>query len=171
MRGFVLRFCLWSPLLFGALYFPFSPLYELNLWQSTITSTALQTLLEWVGLPVIWNGNELLFTNGSYLILTDACNGMAAYLLFAAAVASFPAKGSKKGRWLLIGYAALSFANLVRLVGVSFAMHVDPYAYGWAHDIVGRYGFGLFMLLLYARFVLRDNSRYGGMATAPKATS
>ncbi len=169
MRRFLLLFCLWSLLLFGALYFPFSPLYDLNAWQSSMTAAALRNILEWSAVPAAWEHDTLRFVNGSFLILTDACNGMAAFLFFAAAVMAFPAKGSKKRRWLLIGYIALFFANLLRLAGVSAAMHFDPYAYGWAHDIAGRYGYGLFMLFLYARFVSRRSEKNTDTTISPKA--
>ncbi len=120
-----------------------------------MTGTALQKILLWSSVPFVQEGSTIVFQNGSFLVITDACNAMAAYLLFAAALLSYPSRNRSVLLWLVFGYIAIILANMLRLAGVSAAMHLDPYAYGWAHDIAGHYGFGLFVLALYAGFVYR----------------
>jgi exosortase/archaeosortase family protein len=154
---YVLYFLLCSAALFGLFYFHESPFYALNAWQSRWTDSLVEYLLPNLGLHAVWENGTIRFANGAWLELTDDCNGMALFFILAAAVVAYPEAGWKeKTAGIIGGYGIVSIANIARIAGVSMVMDQDAGAYPWIHNIVGRYGTGVLLLLLYLIFVTRQ---------------
>jgi len=154
---YVLYFLVWCTALFALFYFPDSPLYAVNRWQSQWTESMVQGLLPKLGVHAVWENGTIRFANAAWLELTDDCNGMALFFILAAAILAYPYAGwREKAAGVAIGYALVMLVNIVRIAGVSMVMEQDAGAYVWVHNMVGRYSIGLLLLLDYLLFVKRQ---------------
>jgi len=156
MFWFVLRFAIWSMLLFGLIYFQdFSPLYIINKMQTEATVFVTQSWVEYCHIAVRVDNETVIFDHGLQLLILDACNGMAPFLLYLAAMLAYPTRYSIKTVWFLGGMAFLFTLNMLRIMLITLAVIAYPESFEWAHDIVGRYGMGIATLLVFYFFTTR----------------
>lgn len=157
MGWFLLRYLFWAPLLFGLIYFDnFSPFIVINQLQTNLSVFLLQQWISFYTIPVTMVGPDLLFHHGLHLIVANECNGMAAYLLFFAAVLSYPTPVNNKIFYLLFAYFILLFANMVRLAAITYYVIDQPEAFTFLHEVVGRYVVAGIPLLLFYYFSSRS---------------
>ena len=166
MSGYAVRYVVLAPLLFALFYFEgFSPLLFINALQTELTVLLTKAGITLFAMPIRMEGNTLAFGHGIRLYIVNACNGFASVLFFWSAVLAFPTRLKEKVLWLLVGYVVLSALNVVRILAVAYGMTLDPQSFAWSHDIVGRYGTGVFILLLFWLFtrgveIKRPNSAF-----------
>jgi exosortase/archaeosortase family protein len=155
MTGYAVRFAVLAPLFFALLYFEgFSPLIFVNEMQTELTAFLTEEGIALFAMPIRMDGNTLLFEHGMRLYIVNDCNGLAPVLFFWSAVLAFPTLLKRKVSWLLAGYAALTALNMIRIIAIAYGVTLDAESFGWSHNIVGRYGMGLFTLALFWIFTL-----------------
>lgn len=153
MGWFTLRYTFWGPFLFGLLYFEnFSPLIIFNEWQTALSVVITHHCITLFDIPVTMIGPKLFFDHGLRLTIVHECNAMAAFLLFLAAVLSYPAPKKMKVCWIFIGYGVLLLANTVRLVGITYHVVDSPENFVFLHEVVGRYAIAVIPLILFYFF-------------------
>jgi exosortase/archaeosortase family protein len=156
MGEFTLQYLLWSPLLFGLFYFEnFSPFILINQLQTDLTIYLMHQWISFYTLHVTMIGADLFFDHGLHLTVVNECNGMAAFLLFFAAVLSYPTFGHGKVVYLIIGYFILLFLNMVRLTGITYYVIDHPEAFTLLHEVIGRYVIAGIPLILFYIFSSR----------------
>ena len=107
--------------------------------------TIMQILSLVVDEPI--KGYKVLFDNHTRLVITPECNGLVPFLMLAAAILAYPSSIKLKLKWLLIAYISFMVANIVRLIGVYFAIKsFGVESFYIAHDIIGN----LFLIALGA---------------------
>ena len=153
MGWFMLRYCFWAPLLFGLIYFEdFSPLIFINELQTHLNVFLMQQWIAFHTISVVMIDHDLFFAHGLHLTVVNECNVMAAFLLFAAAVLSYPTPGSNKIPYFLFGYVVLVVANTVRLVAITYYVIDHPQHFALLHEVVGRYAIAGIPLILFYFF-------------------
>ena len=99
-------------------------------------------------------GIDIMISPRYKIIITQACNGIIPYLIYMAGVLAYNSRLTHKLKWLLIGYAVISFINLIRLLIVVYFVTINP-EYLWiSHDIFGNallMATGLLLFYLYLR--------------------
>ena len=173
MSGYALRYFVLAPLCFALVYFEgLSPLHFVNELQTALTAHLTQAGIVLFAMPIRMEGNTLVFEHGMRLSIVNACNGLAPVLFFWSAVLAFPTRVKAKFSWLLTGYAVLTALNMVRILAVVYGVTLDAQSFWWSHDIVGRYGVGIFTLTLFWIFtrsveIRRQNGLFFPLAAPP----
>jgi exosortase/archaeosortase family protein len=153
MGWFTLQYLVWAPLLFGLIYFDnFSPFAFINEMQTHLNVFLLQQWISFHTIPVTMVDHDLFFAHGLHLTVVNDCNVMAAFLLFTAAVLSYPTPGSNKVPYIVFGYLILVVANTVRLVGITYYVIDHPEDFELLHEVVGRYMIAGIPLILFYFF-------------------
>jgi len=108
-------------------------------------SAALLTL---AGEPVAVRGTEI--RSPAFAVqIENGCNGLETVLLFAAAVAAFPASPRRRAAGLLAGFAAILAFNLVRVVSLFWIGVHRPDLFSAAHTVVWQSLVVLFGIVLF----------------------
>ena len=150
MKGYVLRYAFWAPLLFALIYFEgFSPLFFIANLQTALTANLTEMVIHLLTLPISVDGIVITFKSGFYLRILHECNGLAPILLFWAAVWSYPTAIRVKVFWTLAGYFVLVVLNILRIMLVLYVVDIDRENLVWSHHYVGRYGMGVMTLTLF----------------------
>jgi exosortase H (IPTLxxWG-CTERM-specific) len=94
--------------------------------------------------------------------IENGCNGLETALLLAAAVLAFPASWRQRVAGFFLGFAAIEFVNLVRVVSLFWIGAHRPRWFGSAHTLVWQSlvvlaGVGLFVV--WASIVTQKSSR------------
>ncbi len=152
MLWFVLRFAIWSLLLFALIYFTDSPFYFINVFQTDATIFVTDFWINHFNIPVTLEGNTVVFDHGLHLLILNECNGLTPLILYLAAILAYPTRYRIKVRWLLGGMIVLLTLNMVRIVMITLVVILYPDSFRWAHDFVGRYGIGAVTLYLFYFF-------------------
>ena len=153
MGWFTLRYLFWAPFLFLVFYFEsFSPLIFINQLQTDLSVFFMQQWISFHIIPVSMIGPDLFFDHGLHLTVVHECNGMAAFLLFLASVLSFPTPGTPKVFYAIVGYFIILFANMVRLIGITYYVIDHPESFALLHEVVGRYVIAGIPLVLFYFF-------------------
>ncbi len=153
MAGYALRYAFWSLLFFALIYFEgFSPLFFFNQLQTELTSILTAFGISLSGLPIRMDAPLLLFESGTRLQILDSCNGLAPFLLYAAALLAYPAYNKQKLTGIVLGYLVLMLLNMARIMLILYEVSLDPANLTWTHDYVGRYGMGVMTLMLFWLF-------------------
>lgn len=153
MGWFTLRYLVWGPVLFGLFYFEnFSPFIFINQLETDLSVFFMQQWISFHTIPVTMVGADLFFDHGLHLTVVHECNGMAAFLLFLAAVLSYPTPGSPKVFYAIIGYLIILFANTIRLVGITYYVIDHPESFALLHEVIGRYAIAGIPLILFYYF-------------------
>ncbi len=150
MKGYVIRYAFWAPLLFGLIYFQnFSPLFFISTLQTDLTTLLTAAGIDLLQLPIQMQGIEMVLRDGLHLRILHECNAMAPLLLFAAAVWSYPTHFQTKAFWTLLGYLLLMLLNIGRIMFVLYVVDIDRENLTWSHHYLGRYGMGVMTLVLF----------------------
>ena len=101
-------------------------------------------------------------SNAFTVNIENGCNGLETALLLAAAVLAFPASWRQRVAGFVLGFAAIEFVNLVRVVSLFWIGAHRPRWFGSAHTLVWQSlvvlaGVGLFVL--WASIVTQKSSR------------
>jgi exosortase/archaeosortase family protein len=91
--------------------------------------------------------------------ITYACNGLIPYYLFLASIFAYPSKWLLKIIWAVVGYFAIYWINLLRLLFVTEMTKSGGQNFWWSHDLIGNLmlmvvGLGLFFLFIRVSDVL-----------------
>lgn len=153
MFWFVLRFAIWSLLLFGLISFKdYSPLYFINTLQTDATVFMTNLWIQNVNIPVRMEGDLMVFEHGLRLLFVDSCNGLPPCLLYLAAILAYPTRYTDKTKWFIGGIVVLLSLNMVRIMLITLLVIVYPESFEWAHNIFGRYTIGAITLYLFYFF-------------------
>jgi len=153
MFWFIIRFIIWSLLLFGLLYFKtFSPLYFLNTLQTDATIFITQEWIRYFVIPVTLQGNTVIFEHGLELMILNECNGLTPFILYLAAMLAYPTRYIIKIRWFIGGMIVLLTLNMLRIILITLYVIIDPLSFKCAHNIIGRYSIGAITLYLFYFF-------------------
>lgn len=153
MGWFAFRFAFWSPLLFGLIYFEnLSPFIFINNLQTDLNVFQVHQWVTNFEISVNMSGSYLIFEHGLKLQIVNECNGLAAFLLFLAAVLSFPTNIKTKVYWIFFSYFVLLVANSIRLDWITYHIIEHPEDFKFAHEVLGRYIIALIPLILFYFF-------------------
>lgn len=156
MFWFVLRFIIWSLLLFGLIYFKdYSPFYFINELQTDATIFVTQLWISLFDIPVKLDGNIVIFEHGLRLLILNQCNGLTPFILYTAAMIAYPTRYSIKTKWFLGGMFLLLSLNMLRIIMITLVVVNFPDSFEWAHNIVGRYVIGIVTLYLFYFFTTK----------------
>lgn len=147
---FVLRYIFWSLSLFGLVYFEnFSPFIFLSDLQTSLTIYLTQFWIDMFDIPIQISKEVLIYTHGFTLKIVNECNGMIAFLLFLAAVFSYPTSIKTKLFWVPFSYFILLFVNTIRIDGIAYHVMEHPENFKFVHHVLGRYFMTLVPLILF----------------------
>ena len=151
IKKFLLRYALYTALLFALFYLPSNPLsVALNALQTKLTLTLLSTTL-WQDAV---KGIDIWINPHYRIYISQACNGFIPILILYASLLAYPARWRRRIVWMVMGYILFDVVNVVRLIFVSYMTKIyGPQAFGWAHDIVGNAMLMITGLLLFVTFV------------------
>lgn len=153
MGWFILQYVFWGALLYGLIYFEdFSPLIVINNLQTDLSIFLTQLWINLFNIPVQISDATLTFTHGLELEIVNECNGLAVFLLFLAAVLSFPASRKVKLLWIIFAYFILLLANSIRLDWITYHVIDHPEDFIFVHEILGRYVIATIPLILFYFF-------------------
>ncbi|HED63958.1 MAG TPA: hypothetical protein ENJ09_00220 [Planctomycetes bacterium] len=119
-------------------------------WLAGRLARATAEVMGWLGLPTYQDGASLYAVGYSIRIVPE-CTGLAASLLVAAAVATFPGPWGKRALRVLGALALVEGLNLMRLVSVLLVGTRSPVWASRLHAV----GFPLFFTLLAGFFWAR----------------
>lgn len=153
---FSVKYLAWFAL-FYLLFFieSFSPFYLLQSMQTGLTIWLTQWWIEAFSIPVNMVGNTVHLKNGFDIWILDSCNGLLAYLMYVAAVLSYPALFFTRFIWVLEGYLYLLIVNSFRIDFVIYVTMFDKDYFTCAHDCVGRVMLISMVAGLFILFTLR----------------
>jgi len=153
MFWFVLRYAIWSLLLFALVYFKdYSPLYLINALQTEATVYVTELWVQFFDIPVTMENNTVVFAHGLQLLILDECNGLTPLLLYMAAILAYPTPYALKLKWLFGGMLLLLTLNMLRIILITLTVIEYPESFELAHNVVGRYGIGAATLFLFYYF-------------------
>lgn len=93
-----------------------------------------------------------MLSNGMNLNIVHECNGLTPFLLYFAAVLSYPTVWKEKFIWSLLVYIVLLIVNVIRMLLITLVVLDQPDLFHFAHHWVGRYAVGLLTLGLFFLF-------------------
>jgi exosortase H (IPTLxxWG-CTERM-specific) len=111
-------------------------------------------LLNALGERVVVAGTELRST-GFAVNIENGCNGIETVLLFASAVLAFPSTIRRKAAGLALGFAAIEFLNLVRVVSLFWIGRHHPSLFASSHTVIWQSVVVLFGVLLFLVWAAR----------------
>ena len=153
-KWFMLRYLFWSFILFSLLYFEgLSPFYFLNHLQTSLSIYLTQLWVELLHLPIQISNEVFTYSHGFKLTIIKECNGLIAFLLFTAAILSYPISWKRQFIWIVMAYFLLLLANTLRIDYIVYEIVENPQNFTFAHEVIGRYGITLYALLLFYIFV------------------
>ena len=156
MLWFVIRFAIWSGLLFGLISFEgISPLYFLHTLQTDATIYITDVWIHYFQVPVQLVDNTVVFQHGLKLMILNACNGLTPFILYLAAILAYPTLYKQKFSWFLGGMIILLTLNMLRIMFITIYVTHVPDGFNCAHNIVGRYSIGISALLVFYYFTTR----------------
>lgn len=153
MLWFVLRYAIWSLLLFALVFFEtYSPFYFINVFLTDATIYITGLWITFMEIPVTLSGNSMLFEHGMHLLILNECNGLTPLLLYLAAILAYPTRYRIKIKWFVGGTIVLLTLNMVRIVLITLLVIDHPDSFEFAHNVVGRYAIGAVTLYLFYFF-------------------
>jgi len=151
--SFTFQFVAWSFVLFGLIYFEdFSPLVFINNLQTDLTAYLTHGWILLFNIDINMKEALLTFENGLKLRIVNECNGLAAFLVFLAAVIAYPTSKKEKLFWIFLSYFILLIANAVRLDWIAYHVIENPEDFKFAHEVLGRYIIASIPLFLFYIF-------------------
>ena len=153
MFWFVLRFVIWSLLLFSLVYFEkYSPFYFVNVFQTDATNLIMGWSIYLFDIPVRLIDDTVVFRHGLQLLILNECNGLTPFFLYVSGLLAYPTFYMSKFKWLLVGMVTLLTLNMIRIIMITLVVIVYPDSFELAHNVVGRYGVGVVTLCLFYYF-------------------
>ena len=153
MLWFVLRFVIWSLLLFSLVYFEkYSPFYFVNVFQTDATNLIMGWWVNLFDIPVRLIDDVVVFEHGLKLLILNECNGLVPFFLYVSGLLAYPTFYMSKFKWLLVGMVTLLTLNMIRIIAITLIVIDYPDSFELAHNIVGRYSVGVVTLYLFYYF-------------------
>lgn len=150
MKRFLIIFTFLFPLLFGLLYWEFSPLATpINEAQTNITLSLLDPILD----PSRLHGHTIITPVNFHIIINKACNGILPLLIFFALIWSYRRGVVDKVVWSVVGYGVVTLANTLRIWLVTKAVEHERESFEIAHDFFGNILLIGVVLLLFVTFI------------------
>jgi exosortase H (IPTLxxWG-CTERM-specific) len=121
-------------------------------------------VLRLLGEPVTVEGTAIRSSSFSVEI-ENGCNGVETALLFGSAVLAFPAPWRRRGAGLVLGFVAIQFINLVRVVTLFWIGAHRPALFGSSHTVLWQSIVVLCGVLMFLAWAIREQ-RVRAAATA-----
>lgn len=151
--SFTFQFAAWSLILFGLIYFEdLSPLIFINNLQTDLSAYLTHQWILLFNIDINMKEALLTFEHGLKLQIVNECNGLAAFLVFLAAVIAYPTTIKEKLFWALLSYFILLTANAIRLDWIAYHVIENPEDFKFAHEVLGRYIIASIPLVLFYIF-------------------
>ena len=123
----------------------------LNGWQTKLTLQGVAFLVDERAMVA----DMLVVSKGLFLQVSDACNGLLPWLIYASGVLAYRMALKEKLFWIVLGYVLLTIANIVRIVGVYQLSKVEASWFDMAHSVLGNLFMacvaGGLLMLLFSR--------------------
>lgn len=156
--AYAFQFVFWSLLLFGLIYIEdFSPLIVINNSQTDLSIFLTNQWISLFDIDININGALLTFEHDLKLLISNECNGLAAFLLSFAAILAYPTHIKTKIFWSFLAYFILLIANSIRLDWIAYHVINKPEDFKFLHEVVGRYIIASIPLLLFYIFSAKAN--------------
>jgi exosortase H (IPTLxxWG-CTERM-specific) len=134
-------------------YEPVKEIIDLNgIFSRTLASSAIPAL-KLFGIDARASG-AVIYVPGYALEILFGCNGLEAFIIFGAAIISFPASWREKATGLFAGLLALQFLNYVRIVLLGVAGVFIPEYFELLHMYIAQ---GLMIAAALVTFIVWIN--------------